>query len=98
MTVTLRTLTNTGDTTKGTPLTNAEIDQNFINLGTNPKFNGTEGLKLPAGNTSQRAAAPQVGELRYNTELGSSEIYNGTAWTSVGGSDVFAKTVALIGL
>lgn len=98
MTVTLRVLTNTGDTTKGAPLTNAEIDQNFIALGTNPKFNGTEGLKLPAGTTAQRAGAPQVGELRFNTELQSSEIFNGVEWTSVGGSDVFAKTVALIGL
>jgi hypothetical protein len=98
MTVTLRVLTNTGDTTKGAPLSNAEIDQNFISLGTNPKFNGNEGLKLPAGTTSQRASTPQTGELRFNTELGTSEIYNGAEWTSVGGSDVFAKTVALIGL
>lgn len=30
--LTLRTLSNSGDTTKGTPLTNAEIDQNLINL------------------------------------------------------------------
>jgi hypothetical protein len=32
--LTLRQLSNTGDTTKGLPLTNAEIDQNFINLKT----------------------------------------------------------------
>lgn len=98
MTVTLRVLTNTGDTTKGSPLTNAEIDQNFIALGTNPKFNGTQGIKLPAGPTADRAASPQAGELRFNTETVTSEIFNGTEWTSVGGSDVFAKTVALIGL
>lgn len=30
--LTLRVLTNAGDTTKGTPLTNAELDQNFINI------------------------------------------------------------------
>lgn len=30
--LTLRQLSNTGDTTKGSPLSNAEIDQNFINL------------------------------------------------------------------
>lgn len=30
--LTLRQLSNTGDTTKGSPLSNAEIDQNWINL------------------------------------------------------------------
>lgn len=30
--LTLRTLSNTGDTTKGSPLTASEIDNNFINL------------------------------------------------------------------
>lgn len=30
--LTLRQLSNTGDTTKGSPLTNAEVDQNLINL------------------------------------------------------------------
>lgn len=30
--LTLRQLSNTGDTTKGAPLTNAEVDQNLINL------------------------------------------------------------------
>ena len=32
--LTLRVVTNTGDTTKNAPLTNAEVDQNFINLDT----------------------------------------------------------------
>lgn len=98
MTITLRTLTNSGDSTKGSPLTNAEIDQNFIDLGTNPKFKGTEGLKIPAGTTAQRAVAPQTGETRYNTDLNTTEVYNGTTWTAVGGSDALAKTLALIGL
>jgi hypothetical protein len=30
--LTLRQLSNTGDTTKGAPLTNAEVDQNLVNL------------------------------------------------------------------
>lgn len=34
-TLTLRTLTNSGDTTKGSRLTAAEVDQNFINLDNN---------------------------------------------------------------
>lgn len=96
--LTLRTLTNAGDTTKGAPLTNAEIDQNFINLGTNPQFDGTSSLRLPVGTTSQRPGTPAVGQLRFNSETGTSEIYNGTVWTSVGGSDEFASTVALVGL
>lgn len=57
--LTLRTSTRAGDTTKGLPLTSAEIDQNFINIDSelelkapinNPTFTGT--VTLPDANIS----------------------------------------------
>ena len=53
------------------------------------KFNGTTGLVIPFGNTSQRTVSPQIGETRYNTEtLGSEflETYNGTEWQRAAGA------------
>ena len=44
------------------------------------KFNGTTGLVVPFGLTSERTVAPQTGESRYNTEEGYLETYNGDAW------------------
>lgn len=35
---------------------------------------------LPAGTTAQRPGSPTAGYTRYNTETGSIEFYNGTAW------------------
>lgn len=44
------------------------------------KFNGTTGLVVPFGLTSERTVAPQTGESRYNTEEGYLETYNGETW------------------
>ena len=40
---------------------------------------------LPAGTTAQRDGAPSAGYLRFNSTLTKPEVYNGTAWGSVGG-------------
>lgn len=40
---------------------------------------------LPSGTTAQRDGAPAAGYTRFNTDLTKAEIYNGTAWGSVGG-------------
>lgn len=57
----LRTLTNAGDTTKGSPLTNAEVDTNFINLDADialkadlasPTFTGTPAAPTATAGTS----------------------------------------------
>jgi hypothetical protein len=49
------------------------------------KTSATGSAVLPVGNTAQRDASPQSGFLRFNTTTGAPEIYNGSAWGSVGG-------------
>jgi hypothetical protein len=49
------------------------------------QINGTYGFVLPAGNTSQRLGTGNVaGTLRFNTETGRVEVYDGTEWDQVG--------------
>lgn len=55
----------------------------LINLG--ERTNATGSVKLPAGTTAQRDGSPAAGYIRFNSSLTKSEIYNGTAWGSVGG-------------
>ena len=47
--------------------------------------NYTTALKIPVGTTAQRPGSPATGELRFNSTLGSAEIYNGSAFAAVGG-------------
>lgn len=54
-------------------------------------INSTSSLKIPTGTTAQRPSNPVVGEIRYNTTLSKSEIYDGTAWKALG-SDPFNAT------
>lgn len=42
-------------------------------------------------------ASPLAGMLIYNSDIASIEGYNGTSWMQIGGSDEFARTVALLG-
>lgn len=37
-------------------------------------------VAFPVGNTAQRPVAPPTGTMRYNTEIGYEEVYNGQAW------------------
>jgi hypothetical protein len=48
------------------------------------KFDGTKGIIVPKGSTAQRNSSPESGEIRYNTDLNVMEIYNGSAWGSMG--------------
>jgi hypothetical protein len=49
------------------------------------KTSTTGSAVLPKGTTAERDASPQSGFLRFNTTTGAPEIYNGSAWGSVGG-------------
>jgi len=51
---------------------------NSVNFGFN-----TGALKPPAGSTAQRPAVPVNGMSRWNTELNTYEIYNGTRWQAI---------------
>jgi hypothetical protein len=40
-------------------------------------------LSIPSGTTAQRPSAPSAGQIRYNTETGYVESYDGTNWLSI---------------
>lgn len=75
--------------TKGSPLTNTEVDGNFENLNTfKVELTDSEGSALiPTGDVSQRDAVPQAGMFRYNSELTQFEGYT-TEWGQIGGGGV----------
>ena len=47
------------------------------------KFGGTDGITTPAGATGDRPATPELGTMRYNTDLGFMEQYNATGWAGI---------------
>jgi hypothetical protein len=47
----------------------------------NTEFTGTSGIDLPEGNTAERV--DQQGRLRFNTQTGLAEYYNGVIWKSI---------------
>jgi hypothetical protein len=49
------------------------------------KTSSTGSGKLPVGTTGERDGSPAAGYLRFNSTLSKPEIYNGSAWGSVGG-------------
>jgi len=53
-------------------------------LQDNLEFQGTESIRVPSGDTAARGTPSGSGELRYNTELGTFEGYNGSAWGPIG--------------
>ena len=61
-------------------------------------IDGTGRLKLPVGNTSQRPESPNVGDLRYNSEVGSIETYTADGWILLSAVANDALTFALMGL
>ena len=73
--------------TKGSPLTNNEVDANFNALDsdkleiTAPVGSAT----IPAGTTAQRDGSPSAGFLRYNTTTNTFEGYHAAAWDAIGG-------------
>ena len=47
---------------------------------------------IPVGNSSERPLVPQVGTLRWNTDLSRAEIYDGAEWDQVA-SDISAQLI-----
>jgi hypothetical protein len=54
------------------------------------KFAGTVGVVMPSGTDGQRSQTPELGEIRYNIESGTPEVYNGTSWATWAGQSVTA--------
>ena len=75
-----------------TNINNVLLDQNLIINNTNTaitisgtgqgyiKFTGTGAVVFPFGDTSERRATPELGETRFNNEVGYLEVYNATDW------------------
>lgn len=80
--------------TKGSPLTITEVDNNFSNLNTYKVelTTSTGSAKLPVGTTAERDGAPSAGWLRFNSSTTQAELYNGTSWSSVGGATLTDDT------
>jgi len=74
------------------------IDDNRDSVLRNLSLDGTSSLKLPVGNSSQRPGTPTQGDLRYNSEVGSIEVYSGTTWILLAAIADDALTFALMGL
>ena len=54
---------------------------------------GSSGVVLPAGGSALRPDAPRFGLIRYNTDLGSVEFFNGTAFVQLGAAGSITYTV-----
>jgi len=78
-----------GATVKNAPLTNAEVDLNFISLADNKIeiVDGTVAV-IPTGTTAERPSTPVAGYLRFNETDNVFEGYDGTEWGSIGGGGV----------
>lgn len=59
-------------------MTNAVTLANLAVAGADGSATG--GIVLAAGTTAQRPSLPVAGTIRFNTTLGDTEIWNGTAW------------------
>lgn len=65
-----------------TPVTFVGTGRGYI------QFNGINGVAIPAGNIAERRSTPEIGETRWNTEIGYLECWSGTQWViSTGGGE-----------
>jgi len=60
------------------------------------KFGGTNAVVFPIGNTTTRPASPPRGTIRYNSQLGSGELWNGIAWIPVGGASATLTSAEVV--
>jgi len=54
---------------------------------------GSSGVVIPTGSAAQRPVIPNFGMIRYNTDLGLVEFYNGSVWGSLSPSGSISYTV-----
>ena len=47
---------------------------------------GTNGVVIPSGSSSARPAYPTIGMIRFNTDLGTTELYDGSVWGGLSGA------------
>jgi hypothetical protein len=79
-------------------VTGAQI-KTFVNTDRVQKTSDTGSAVVPSGAESERDGSPAAGYLRFNTDAGSFEGYNGAEWGSIGGgatSDAIYENSATI--
>lgn len=54
---------------------------------------GSTGIRIPTGSAATRPDNPTFGMIRYNTDTGFCEFYNGTIWQNMGVGGVISYTV-----
>ena len=59
------------------------VIKNNIDISGNLNMSSTGCINLPVGTNTERPSHPNVGGLRYNTEYGGLELYNGLYWLSI---------------
>jgi len=81
---------------KGAPLTIAEVDDNFANLNDYKVeiTSSTGSAILPVGSEEDRDVEPVAGYIRFNTDKGQFEGYDGTDWSTVGSAAVDISATA----
>lgn len=92
-----QTLTNktlTSPTINGGSISGGTGSFTTLDVSGDVNFSTTGAMQIPSGTTAQRPT-PTTADLRFNTSIGRPEIYNGSAWsglggaTGAGGDDVF---------
>ena len=74
------------------------IDDSRKGILSTLEIDGTSHIKLPVGTIAQRPGSLEQGQLRYNSEAGSIEVYDGTQWVLLSAIADDALTFALMGL
>lgn len=85
-----------------TSITNADgISGNpTVGIAANPILPGTEYFIPPTGTTAQRPGSPVHGMVRFNSTIGTLEVYEGSAWDPLSGGvvDLVSGTANQIGV
>jgi len=61
------------------------VPGNFIVNNDYIRFTSSYNMKIPTGTTGERGSVPEEGYIRFNTDLGIFEGYDGIAWNTLGG-------------
>jgi hypothetical protein len=61
------------------------------------KFTGTKAIDIPAGSDAERPPNPNLGYIRFNTERGTVEWWNGSSWIQ-GQSSIEQQTITPTGI
>lgn len=56
----------------------------IIDISDNVILSGFAGFTMPVGTTAQREGSPAIGRTRFNSSIGTTETFNGSAWIQDG--------------